>query len=105
VHEAFLFSACAIGLAMLVTLGEKWIYASCAKWVGELTTALDSLFRAGVGEEYLSSLLQASQENATQTRQLKESMVDDLCAPDQSDGSPDPGNAAALGRSRPANRR
>jgi hypothetical protein len=78
VHEAFLFSACAIGLAMLVTLGEKWIYASCAKWVGELTTALDSLFRAGVGEEYLSSLLQASQENATQTRQLKESMVDDL---------------------------
>lgn len=78
VQGAFFFSALAIGLAMLATLLEKWIYASCAKWVGEIAMALDSLFRAGVGEEYLSGLLQASQENATQTRQLKESMVDDL---------------------------
>lgn len=78
VQEAFFFSAVAIGLAMLVTLVEKWLYSSCAKWVGEITTSLDALFRAGVGEEYLSGLLQASQENATQTRQLKESMVDDL---------------------------
>ena len=78
VQGAFFFSAVAIGLAMLVTLIEKWLYASCSKWVGEITTGLDGLFRAGVGEEYLSSLLQASQESATQTRQLKESMVDDL---------------------------
>lgn len=78
VQGAFLFSAGAIGLAMTVTLVEKLIYASCAKWVGETTMALDSLFRSGVGEEYLSDLLKASQENATQTRQLKESMVDDL---------------------------
>ena len=78
VESAFVFSAFAIGVAMVVTLFEKWIYSSCAKWLGELTAALDSLFRAGVGEEYLSGLLQASQENATQTRQLKESMVDDL---------------------------
>lgn len=78
VQGAFFFSALAIGVAMLVTLVEKWLYASCSKWVGEITTGLDSLFRAGVGEEYLSGLLQASQENATQTRQLKESMVDDL---------------------------
>ena len=78
VQGAFFFSAIAIGMAMLVTLIEKWLYASCSKWVGEITAGLDSLFRAGVGEEYLSGLLQASQENATQTRQLKESMVDDL---------------------------
>lgn len=78
VQGAFFFSAVAIGLAMLVTLIEKWLYASCSKWVGEITTGLDSLFRAGVGEEYLSGLLLASQESATQTRQLKESMVDDL---------------------------
>jgi ABC-type transporter Mla subunit MlaD len=78
VQGAFFFSALSIGLAMLVTLVEKWLYASCAKWLGEITTGLDSLFRAGVGEEYLSDLLKSSQENATQTRQLKESMVDDL---------------------------
>lgn len=78
VQGAFYFSAFAISLAMLVTLIEKWLYSSCAKWVGEITVGLDSLFRAGVGEEYLSGLLRASQENATQTRQLKESMVDDL---------------------------
>ncbi len=78
VQGAFFFSALAIGLAMMVTLIEKWLYASCSKWVGEITAGLDSLFRAGVGEEYLSGLLQASQESATQTRQLKESMVDDL---------------------------
>ncbi len=78
VQGAFFFSALAIFIAMFVTLIEKSLYSACAKWVGELTTELDSLFRAGVGEEYLSGLLQASQESATQTRQLKESMVDDL---------------------------
>lgn len=78
VQGAFYFSAVAIGLAMLVTLVEKWLYSSCAKWVGEITVGLDSLFRSGVGEEYLSNLLRSSQDNATQTRQLKESMVEDL---------------------------
>lgn len=78
VKYAFTFSGIAIVLAIAVTAIEKWLYASCAKWVGELTMALDGLFRAGVGEEYLSNLVQASQENANQTRQLKESLVDDL---------------------------
>ncbi len=78
VRDAFTFSGLAIGLAILITFIEKWLYSSCAKWVGELSQALDGLFRAGVGEEYLSGLLQASQENATQVRQLKEAMVEDL---------------------------
>ncbi|GHC01189.1 anti-phage ZorAB system protein ZorA [Thermomonas carbonis] len=78
VEGAFYFSAAAISLAMLVTLVEKWLYSSCAKWVGEITVGLDSLFKSGVGEEYLSDLLRASQDNATQTRQLKESMIEDL---------------------------
>jgi putative membrane protein len=78
VQGAFYFSAVAISLAMLVTLIEKWLYSSCAKWIGEITVGLDGLFKAGVGEEYLSNLLRSSQDNATQTKQLKESMVDDL---------------------------
>jgi hypothetical protein len=78
VKYAFTFSACAITAAIVVTAFEKWLYASCAKWVGELSQALDGLFRFGVGEEYLSSLVRASNESATQTRQLKESLVEDL---------------------------
>ena len=80
VRFAFTFSGIAIGSAILITMIEKWLYSACAKWVGELTQALDGLFRAGVGEEYLSSLVQASQESASQTRQLKESLVEDLKA-------------------------
>jgi hypothetical protein len=78
VRDAFMFSGSAIGLAILVTLVEKWLYSSCAKWVFNLSAALDGLFRAGVGEEYLSNLLRSSEDSATQVRQLKESMVDDL---------------------------
>ena len=78
VQYAFTFSGFAIASAIVVTFIEKWLYSACAKWVGELTQALDALFRAGVGEEYLSSLVQASQESASQTRQLKESLVDEF---------------------------
>ena len=78
VRAAFVFSGFAISFAILITLVEKWLYASCAKWVSQLSQALDGLFRAGVGEEYLSSLVAASEANATQTRQLKEAMVEDL---------------------------
>ncbi|HEY6483363.1 MAG TPA: anti-phage ZorAB system protein ZorA [Steroidobacteraceae bacterium] len=78
VRDAFMFSGVAITSAILVTITEKWLYSSCAKWVLELATTLDGLFKTGVGEEYLSSLLKTSQDNATQSRQLKEAMVEDL---------------------------
>jgi hypothetical protein len=78
VKFAFTFSGFAIGSAILITFIEKLIYSACAKWIGEITQALDGLFRAGVGEEYLSSLVQAAQESASQTRQLKESLVEEL---------------------------
>jgi hypothetical protein len=78
VQDAFTFSALAISLAIVVTAVEKWLYSSCAKWVGRVGQALDALFRAGVGEEYLSGLLRASQDSATQVKQLKEAMVADL---------------------------
>lgn len=80
VKEAFLFSAAAIGVAMAVTVVEKILFAACTYRLGRLTESLDRLFRAGVGEDYLSDLVRASQDNATQTRQLKESLVEDLKA-------------------------
>lgn len=78
VKYAFMFSASAITAAILITALEKWLYASCAKWVGDLAQSLDGLFRFGVGEEYLSNLVRVSTESATQVRQLKESLVDEL---------------------------
>lgn len=78
VMDAFMFSMFAIAAAMLITLVEKCIYAACIHQLGQLANNLDSLFRSGVGEEYLSELVHASQDNATQTRQLKESLVEDL---------------------------
>lgn len=80
VREAFLFSAMAIGLAMLFTIFEKVIYAICVHHANGLAMAIDALFKSGVGEEYLSKLVDSSEESSTQTRQLKESLVEDLKA-------------------------
>jgi hypothetical protein len=78
VWEAFLVSALAITLAMLVTLIEKLLLASLYQKVESLTQALDSRLRAGAGEEYLSRLVKASEESATQSKILKDSLVSDL---------------------------
>jgi hypothetical protein len=78
VWEAFLVSALAIFLAMVVTLVEKLLLASLYRKVEELNQAIDSQLQAGAGEEYLSRLVQASEESATQTKILKDSLVADL---------------------------
>jgi hypothetical protein len=78
VMQAFTFSGIAIAAAMLITLLEKSLYSACSNAVWRLSQQLDSLFRAGVGEEYLSSLVMSSQDSATQLRQLKETMVGEL---------------------------
>lgn len=78
VQEAFLMSACAIGLAMLTTLIEKLVVTARIKQVEELCQLLDSLFQSGAGEEYLARLVKAGENNATQTAQLKDALVRDL---------------------------
>lgn len=80
VQNAFLFSAVAIGLAMLFTILEKIIYAICIHHAAGISIEIDRHFRAGVGEEYLSKLVRSSEDGATQTKQLKESLVEDLKA-------------------------
>jgi hypothetical protein len=78
VYEAFAVSASAIGLAMCTTIIEKptlvWLYGL----VDYLTQAIDERFKAGVGEEYLSRLVGASEESASQTKILKDALVQDL---------------------------
>lgn len=80
VRHAFMFSAVAIGLAMLLTIVEKVIYNLCVHRAASVAAELDALFRAGLGEEYLSRLVKSSEEGATQTKHLKESLVQDLKA-------------------------
>ena len=78
VWSAFLLSAIAISLAMVCTILEKMIYAANLHQTANIAAELDGMFRSGVGEEYLSQLVVSSEEGAVQTRQLKESLVEDL---------------------------
>jgi len=79
VTEAFVASGFAILVAMLVTWIEKSLLRTCYAQLEDLTKAIDSLFDADdVGEEYLAKLIKSAEENATQTKQLKDSLVEDL---------------------------
>ncbi len=78
VQEAFIASALAITAAMLVTFFEKRLLNSRYKQVEELAQAVDALYDAGAGEEYLRELVESSQQNQAHTAQLKDAMVNDL---------------------------
>jgi len=80
VHEAFIVSALAILLAMLVTLVEKLLLVRLYANVERLTQLIDERFAAGVGEEYLSRLVGAAEESASQSKILKDALVGDLKA-------------------------
>lgn len=75
---AFIGSVSAITCAMLVTHYEKKSLRICYERLEKLTDAIDGLFDAGVGEEYLADLVRHSQESSVQTRMLKDSLVTDL---------------------------
>jgi putative membrane protein len=78
VTEAFVASGFAIAVAMFVTLLEKLCLNIAYLSLDKLVAAIDTLYDAGVGEEYLRRLVQSSEESATQTRHLKDSLVEDL---------------------------
>lgn len=78
VGEAFLVSASAIAAAMLVTFIEKLLLASLYRRTEEIAHAIDARFDAGAGEEYLSRLVRASEDSASQSKILKDALVKDL---------------------------
>lgn len=78
VKEAFYVSAAAIALAMIVTFLEKFFVAGLHRTVEQLCHDIDAQFSPGVGEEYLSRLVHASEESAAQARILKDALVGDL---------------------------
>lgn len=78
VKEAFFASGAAIFVAIFVTLWEKIQLNVCHRRLERLVHAIDSLYDAGAGEEYLSRLVTSAEESATQTRHLKDSLVEDM---------------------------
>jgi hypothetical protein len=78
VGEAFLISAAAITAAMLVTFLEKLLLASLYRRTDEIAHAIDARFESGAGEEYLSRLVKASEESASQSKILKDALVKEL---------------------------
>ncbi len=78
VKEAFFASAIAIIAAMVVTFIEKFLVNWNHNRLDKLVQAIDGLYEAGAGEEYLAELVRSSAEGATHSRQLKDSLVEDL---------------------------
>ena len=74
VYDAFLVSALAIALAMLVTFIEKLVLVALYRRVQSLTQSIDERYKSGVGEEYLARLVTASEESATQSKILKDAL-------------------------------
>lgn len=78
VHEAFLVSAGAIALAMIVTVLEKFLLAALHRQIEGLSQRLDSPFEAGAGEEYLARLVRATEDSSSQAQVLEDALVSDL---------------------------
>jgi len=78
VGEAFLVSGTAIFIAMVVTFVEKLLLASLYRRTEDIAQAVDACFDAGAGEEYLSRLVKASEDSASQSKILKDALVKDL---------------------------
>lgn len=78
VQEAFRLSAFAITCAIVATFLEKSLLTWAYKNVERLTHAIDALYDAGAGEDYLARLVEADEANAVQTAQLKDSLVNEL---------------------------
>ena len=78
VGHAFLISAIAISAAMIVTVIEKILLASLYRRTEDIAHAIDARFDTGAGEEYLSRLVTASEDSASQSKILKDALVTDL---------------------------
>jgi DNA anti-recombination protein RmuC len=70
VWEAFLVSAAAITLAMVITFLEKLVVTHLYAKVEKIVQLLDALFESGAGEEYLARLVKATEASSNQTAGL-----------------------------------
>lgn len=78
VMHAFMVSAVSIGCAMLVVFISRLLVARLNSKVEHLCDLIDSLYKSGVGEEYLQRLVESSEKSEVHTAQLKDALVEDL---------------------------
>jgi uncharacterized protein YoxC len=78
VRDAFLVSAVAITLSILITALEKMSIASLHRRVQRLQNTIDRMFDAGAGEDYLSEIARGTEQSTTHLAHLKEGLVNDL---------------------------
>lgn len=78
VGEAFYISGAAILMAMVATFLEKLVLAALYKKTEEIAHAIDAKFDSGAGEEYLSRIVAASEDSASQAKILKDALVSEL---------------------------
>lgn len=78
VEGAFKVSAFAIIAAMLITFFEKLQVKRLTSLVHEMVQAIDALYDAGAGEDYLARIVRASEESSAQTKILKDALVKEL---------------------------
>lgn len=78
VTSAFIGSGFAIFFAILITFYEKRTLNQLYQLVEELNKSLDSLYAAGVGEDYLARLVKATESSATHAASLKDALIRDL---------------------------
>ncbi len=80
VSEAFLISASAITLAMIVTFVEKLTIARLNAKAEKLAQLLDGLFEGGAGEEYLARLVKSSESAPSQMAEILKSEMKRMLA-------------------------
>lgn len=78
VGEAFLISAAAIFLAILITLIEKFVLTRLYGQVDAIAANLDRRFQAAVAEQLLEMTVSHTEEAATQLKHLKGELLKDL---------------------------
>ena len=78
VSSAFLGSGIAIFVAIFITFFEKQTLNRCYQQVEELTKLLDSLYKSGVGEDYLARLVKATEISAANSANLKNVLIENL---------------------------
>lgn len=78
VGNAFIVSAAAILSAMIITSWEKISVTRRYAQVQKLQQAIDAMFDAGAGEDYLSTIAEKSEKSATDMAQLRQGLIDGL---------------------------
>jgi hypothetical protein len=76
VFTAFVFSATAIGAAMIITVIEKSTLTRRYREVEELCQAIDSLYTPGAGEDYLARIAHGADITNEELRALRKEIRD-----------------------------